>query len=547
MTFLEDQSARLLPRVFFKQSLRMKVMHVMHHVLRPNAAARRAFAAIACDSVKVPKAWYNIQADLKVPLPPPLHPGELRPCLPDDFAPLFPMSLIQQEISTERYIDIPEPVREVLELWRPSPLFRASRWESIEAAAGCEDFLQIRRRLSIWVPQDQHSRGSDLLQQRSGNQKGHHWNWSWTVGKCPCILRSTIRFASWSLPGESVLWTEALPEGLHWDLWGPDLSIAIASDPIWSQGLTGRSSMSRIPWDCHFGSDWSMRHIWWDRQVCTWFSFVPCPHAPNCDWTGSYRTNGNFWGVPRCGRGMHRRRIQLCWNHVSVSRSETQRRAKQDSLCCCWASSLPFFDKGGLCLRFRWHCSNDSFNQSTYSGSSFHSSQSAFRRSQISCDGTSDFALERTWRIGSSSGTTERCISSRGLFLSIWGHPSCSRSDPCHRRGTCWGERCSLKGRATFNFVQYVWPWPFRYGSLAKVERRPAGRFWLPRWARARSLEKRPRFEWRWLANAIGWLIFRLISAVLGCFTLEDFFFEQKSLATSVLASLSLKKMRASL
>jgi tryptophan synthase beta chain len=107
----------------------MKVMHVMHHVLRPNAAARRAFAAIACDSVKVPKAWYNIQADLKVPLPPPLHPGELRPCLPDDFAPLFPMSLIQQEISTERYIDIPEPVREVLELWRPSPLFRASRWE----------------------------------------------------------------------------------------------------------------------------------------------------------------------------------------------------------------------------------------------------------------------------------------------------------------------------------------------------------------------------------------------------------------------------------
>ena len=128
MTFLEDQGARVLPRVFSFQTFRMNVLHVMHRALRPSAA-RRAFAAIACDSVKVPKAWYNIQADLKVPLPPPLHPGELRPCLPDDFAPLFPMSLIQQEMSTEREIDIPEPVREVLELWRPSPLFRASRWE----------------------------------------------------------------------------------------------------------------------------------------------------------------------------------------------------------------------------------------------------------------------------------------------------------------------------------------------------------------------------------------------------------------------------------
>jgi tryptophan synthase beta chain len=78
---------------------------------------------------QMPKAWYNLQADLPVPLPPVLHPGTLQPIGPDDLAPLFPMSLIQQEVSTERYIEIPEPVRQVFRQWRPAPLFRARNLE----------------------------------------------------------------------------------------------------------------------------------------------------------------------------------------------------------------------------------------------------------------------------------------------------------------------------------------------------------------------------------------------------------------------------------
>ena len=57
----------------------------------------------------IPRAWYNIQADLPEPLPPVIHPATLQPIGPDDLAPLFPMSLIQQEVSQERYIDIPDP------------------------------------------------------------------------------------------------------------------------------------------------------------------------------------------------------------------------------------------------------------------------------------------------------------------------------------------------------------------------------------------------------------------------------------------------------
>ena len=78
---------------------------------------------------EIPKSWYNITADLPEPPPPVLHPGTGEPVGPDDLAPLFPMDLILQEVSSERYIDIPEPVREIYRQWRPSPLYRARRLE----------------------------------------------------------------------------------------------------------------------------------------------------------------------------------------------------------------------------------------------------------------------------------------------------------------------------------------------------------------------------------------------------------------------------------
>jgi tryptophan synthase beta chain len=79
---------------------------------------------------EVPKAWYNIQADLPFDLPPVLHPGTRQPVGPADLAPLFPMALIQQEVTKERWVEIPEPVRDVYRLWRPTPLYRARRLET---------------------------------------------------------------------------------------------------------------------------------------------------------------------------------------------------------------------------------------------------------------------------------------------------------------------------------------------------------------------------------------------------------------------------------
>src|SRR5712691_12956081 len=83
------------------------------------------------DEKDIPSKWYNIQADLKTPAPPILHPGTGQPIGPEDLAPLFPMELIKQEVSRERWIEIPEPVREVYRLWRPTPLHRALGLERV--------------------------------------------------------------------------------------------------------------------------------------------------------------------------------------------------------------------------------------------------------------------------------------------------------------------------------------------------------------------------------------------------------------------------------
>ncbi|MFM8328960.1 MAG: pyridoxal-phosphate dependent enzyme, partial [Actinomycetales bacterium] len=77
----------------------------------------------------MPTQWYNIIPDLPAPPPPPLHPGTLQPVGPEDLAPLFPMDLILQEVSSDSYIDIPGEVLDVYRQWRPSPLYRARNLE----------------------------------------------------------------------------------------------------------------------------------------------------------------------------------------------------------------------------------------------------------------------------------------------------------------------------------------------------------------------------------------------------------------------------------
>ncbi len=84
---------------------------------------------VVLDESEIPTHWYNIVADFPTPPPPPLHPATNQPVGPDDLAAIFPMGLIAQEASGERWIEIPKAVRDIYRLWRPSPMFRAVRLE----------------------------------------------------------------------------------------------------------------------------------------------------------------------------------------------------------------------------------------------------------------------------------------------------------------------------------------------------------------------------------------------------------------------------------
>ncbi|MDX9745200.1 MAG: TrpB-like pyridoxal phosphate-dependent enzyme [Syntrophales bacterium] len=84
---------------------------------------------VILEDQEIPRQWYNIQADLPTPLRPPLHPATGKPVGPDDLAPIFPMNIIEQEVSRERWLDIPEDVLAKYLLWRPSPLRRARNFE----------------------------------------------------------------------------------------------------------------------------------------------------------------------------------------------------------------------------------------------------------------------------------------------------------------------------------------------------------------------------------------------------------------------------------
>jgi len=118
---------------------------------------------------RIPTTWYNIAADLPVPVPPPLHPGTGQPIGPDDLVPLFPMALIAQEVSQDRYVDIPDPVRDVYRLWRPTPLYRAARFE---AALDLPDNVRIFYKYEGTSPAGSHKPNTAVPQAWYNQQAG---------------------------------------------------------------------------------------------------------------------------------------------------------------------------------------------------------------------------------------------------------------------------------------------------------------------------------------------------------------------------------------
>ena len=128
---------------------------------------------ILLDESEMPTQWYNIVADLPTPPPPALHPGTHEPAGPEDFAPLFPMALIEQEVTTERYVDIPGEVLDVYKIWRPTPLFRAKRLEEM-LDTPARIYYKYEGVSPAGSPQAEHVGAPGLLQPQGGHHETDH-------------------------------------------------------------------------------------------------------------------------------------------------------------------------------------------------------------------------------------------------------------------------------------------------------------------------------------------------------------------------------------
>lgn len=116
---------------------------------------------------ELPETWYNIIPDLPKPLPPVLHPATGKPVTPDDLSPIFPLGLIMQEVSNQRYIEIPEEVREIYKLYRPTPVFRAKRLEKF-----LDTPAKIYYKYEGWSPPGSHKPNTAIAQAYYNKKEG---------------------------------------------------------------------------------------------------------------------------------------------------------------------------------------------------------------------------------------------------------------------------------------------------------------------------------------------------------------------------------------
>ena len=160
----------------------------------------------------IPKSYYNIIADLPTPPPPALHPGTGQPIGPDDLAPLFPMALIMQEVSTEQYIEIPDPVRAIYRQWRPTPLFRARRLEAL-----LDTPAHIYYKYEGVSPVGSHKPNTAVPQAFYNKEEGikhlAHRNRGRSMGIGTGLRRSDDGPGGGGVHGEGQLPAEALPPG----------------------------------------------------------------------------------------------------------------------------------------------------------------------------------------------------------------------------------------------------------------------------------------------------------------------------------------------
>ena len=207
---------------------------------------------------ELPTHYYNIAADLPEPLPPPLHPATREPIGPADLAPLFPMELIKQEVSAERFIPIPEPVRDAYRIYRPSPLVRALGLErSLDTPA------RIYYKYEGGSPAGSHKPNTAIAQafynREEGVQRLVTETGAGQWGSALAFAGALFGLRDQGLHGQGQLRAEAVPAQLHPDHGRQRHAVAVRGDERRSHHPGRRTPTPPVRWASPSARRWRWR------------------------------------------------------------------------------------------------------------------------------------------------------------------------------------------------------------------------------------------------------------------------------------------------
>ena len=341
------------------------------------------------DETQIPKTWYNLAADLPKPLPPVLHPGTKQPVGPADLEPLFPMALILQEVSAERTIDIPEPIRDVYRMWRPSPLIRARRLErALDTPA------KIYYKYEGVSPAGSHKPNTAVPQAWYNKEQGvtrlstETGAGQW--GSALAFAGSLFGLEVTVFHGPRLLRPEALSPRADGDLWRALRCLAVEGDRFRPRDPRQGPRQPGLARHRHLrgGGDGGQGP---GGEILARLGAQPRAAASDRHRAGGDQAARDGGRRPRRGDRLHRRRLELRRARLPVPRPAAARRA-QAPHHRGRAGGVPVADARQIRLRLRRHRAPDAARQDAHARLDLHPAGLPRRRAALSRHGADGVA-----------------------------------------------------------------------------------------------------------------------------------------------------------
>ena len=385
---------------------------------------------------ELPSHWYNILADVPEPLGAFLSPRTLEPLTPPDLTPIFPMAIIGQEVSTERWIEIPDRVRDIYKMWRPTPLYRAKRLEK-----ALDTPARIFYKYEGTSPAGSHKPNTavraGVLQRRGRHQAADHRDRRRPVGLGARLRRRPVRPRGHGLHGQGLLPAEAVPARAHGDVGRQGPPLPDRPDRVRPQRARQGARVAGQPRHRHLRGRRGRRHA--RRQpLLARLGGQPRPPPPDRDRPGGAEADGDGRRVSRRRDRLRRRWLELRRPRVSVPR-RPPRRQDQHPLHRRRAGRVPDPHPRSLRLRLRRHRGHGPGRADVHARPQLHS-RHAFMPADCATTATRRRCACSSRTASSKRAHTSRTSASRRRCASRAARESCPR--PSRRtRSVPWPRR----------------------------------------------------------------------------------------------------------